>query len=283
MDLARLRKKLKEKQNPPDKPPGQPEAEETPTDLPDEKDTPPGAQEAEGEKTVEAATREEEVVVSERTDEGQEEALLEALLPTRIEATSPQAEATPEEEKEPKPPAPPAVPEEKAAAEAEQSQGEGEQEYPDFIPEEQRGIVELIAFKLSREDYAFRISEVEEILKPQNITGVPRVGAHVLGISSLRGKIIPLISLRKRFALKEDIAASGRDERVIILYGPKGSVGALVDKVVGVLRIPEDSIQEPPGHLSETEVKYIEGIALWEGKFISIIRTGEALSVLKEA
>jgi len=148
-------------------------------------------------------------------------------------------------------------------------------------PPEEENIVEFLHFRLANEDYAFKVSEIEEILKFHNVTPVPRMKPYVMGLSSLRGKIIPLVDLKKRLGLSEDMKERAKP-RIVILNGPKGSVGAWVDLVIDVLRIPEDMIQDPPAHLSEGEARFIEGIALWEGKFVSIIRTDEALNILVE-
>jgi purine-binding chemotaxis protein CheW len=143
-------------------------------------------------------------------------------------------------------------------------------------------ILEFLHFRLANEDYAFKVSEIEEILKFHSVTRVPRMEDYIMGLSSLRGKIIPLIDLKKRLGISGERAvdAKGREQnRIIIVNGPKGSIGAYVDLVVDVLRVPEEMLQEAPPHLSESEARFVEGIALWEGKFISIIRTNEALNI----
>ncbi len=64
-------------------------------------------------------------------------------------------------------------------------------------------LVELLTFSLSNEEYAFRVSDVEEVLRMQRITMVPTMPDYVLGITSLRGKIIPVIDLKTRLNLQE--------------------------------------------------------------------------------
>ncbi|MDA8175045.1 MAG: chemotaxis protein CheW [Nitrospiraceae bacterium] len=162
----------------------------------------------------------------------------------------------------------------KQTAGAEQDEAEQEKEKE----KTRQKNIELLTFKLSGEDYAFRIEDIEEILKPQQVTKVPRVVAYISGVSSLRGKIIPVMDLKTRLGLKGE-SVSGKYSRVLILRGPKGSIGVSVDMVEDVLRIPAASVQEPPAHLSEIEVKYLEGVALVDGSFISVMKTGEVLSV----
>lgn len=151
-------------------------------------------------------------------------------------------------------------------------------------------ILELLTFSLSMEEFAFRVSEVEEIIRYQRITHVPTMPDYVRGITSLRGKIIPVIDLGKRLVIKDpvgegpsksdsDTDKTDTHEKIIILSGPKGLIGAMIDKVVGVVRFPEGEMLEPPAHLTEEELQLIEGVVILEKRFISIIRPEEALDI----
>lgn len=159
-------------------------------------------------------------------------------------------------------------------------------------PGEEAVALELLTFSLSREEFAFRVSEVEEIIRFQRITRVPTMPDYVRGITSLRGKIIPVIDLRSRLALKgtdepqeereatkEDMGDKKEDRRILILSGPKGMIGATIDKVLGVMRFPAGTILDPPSHLTENELKYIEGVVILEKRFISIVRSDVALDI----
>lgn len=147
---------------------------------------------------------------------------------------------------------------------------------PSEAEEKKEEIVELLTFKLSKEDYAFKVCDVEEILRPQNVTPLPRAEEFITGITSLRGKIIPLIDLRKRFELSEE--AGNNKAKILILKGTKGSIGAVVDKVINVTRIPTGLILNPPSHLTESQQRFIEGVVVVEGRFISIVKMEEVLN-----
>jgi purine-binding chemotaxis protein CheW len=171
----------------------------------------------------------------------------------------------------------------------------------DDITEADAGeLVELLTFSLSNEEYAFRVSDVEEVLRMQTITMVPTMPDYVLGITSLRGKIIPVIDLKTRLGLQEkslitnspgasptDSPAdnpetgnhSGMEKKIMIISGPKGMIGATIDKVMGVVRLPLSGMLQPPGHLDEKELKFIEGIVVIEKRFISIIHSDAAMDV----
>ncbi len=139
--------------------------------------------------------------------------------------------------------------------------------------------VELLTFTLAGEEYAFRIGDVHEIIRPQWVTRVPKSEAYLLGITSLRGKIIPVIDLKKMLSLDGNAAENGAKRRIVILKGPKGPIGALIDKIAGVIRPSASCIVESPAHLPETEMKFIEGVAIVEGRFISILRIEETITL----
>ncbi|HET6516131.1 MAG TPA: chemotaxis protein CheW [Thermodesulfovibrionales bacterium] len=149
---------------------------------------------------------------------------------------------------------------------------EGRKEEPDAAT------IELLTFALAREEYAFRIDDVHEIIKPQRVTKIPRSEHYLIGITSLRGRIIPVLDLKKRLSLVEGGAKNTR-QKILILKGPKGPIGAMVDRVIGVIRPQASKIGETPAHLKEGETKFIEGVALLDGRFISIIKTTEAMNI----
>jgi len=136
--------------------------------------------------------------------------------------------------------------------------------------------IELLTFSLAKEDYAFRIQEMQEILKPQRITKIPKTESYLIGITSLRGKIIPVIDLKARLALGDGTEQNNK-QRILILKGRKGPIGAVVDRIIGVMRLPESKLEETPSHLLEGEMRFIDSVALVDGRFISIIKTDEAM------
>lgn len=140
-------------------------------------------------------------------------------------------------------------------------------------------IIEILTFRLVKEEFAFRISQLKEILRYQRITAVPKVPDYVLGITSLRGKIIPVIDLKLKLSLTDKLLDFGSTGKILIVKGPKGPIGASVDKVIGVVRIARSEILPPPSHLSENELKFIEGIALVDKRFVSIINMEETVTL----
>ena len=150
----------------------------------------------------------------------------------------------------------------------------------------------MLTFSLFQEEYAFRVPEVEEIIRLQNITRVPSTPDYVRGITSLRGKIIPVIDLKTRLNLQDKSLSENRpsdspetqttkkeEKKILVIEGKKGLIGAIIDKVIGVVRLPLNQMLQPPGHLNENELKFIEGIVVLEKRFISIIHSGVAMDI----
>lgn len=133
-------------------------------------------------------------------------------------------------------------------------------------------IAELLIFNVANEDYAFRVSDIHEILRPHGITRVPGVDPSILGITALRGKVIPVIDLKKKLLISSEPDDNSGSFKVLILKGAKGPIGAMVDRGIDVIRIPEDDIIPPPSHLSEEESRFIEGLAPFNDRFYSIVR-----------
>ena len=156
--------------------------------------------------------------------------------------------------------------------------GEGAGGIP--VPQEAvDSVVELLTFTLAREEYAFRVEDLEEIVRIQRITKIPKSEAYLLGITSLRGKIIPVIDMKKILSLDGRTGEDVSKQKIAILKGPKGPIGAMIDRVVGVIRPSVSQIVESPAHLQEAEMKYIEGVAVMKGKFISILRIEEVITL----
>ncbi len=146
----------------------------------------------------------------------------------------------------------------------------------------QEEVVEILTFRLMKEEFAFRISHLEEILRHQRITKVPKVPKYILGITSLRGKVIPVMDLKLKLSLAGETAGSEPTGKILIIKGPKGPIGAVVDKVIDVVRIAKSEILPPPSHLSERELKFIDGVAIVDKRFVSIINMKETVSLQSE-
>ena len=138
-------------------------------------------------------------------------------------------------------------------------------------------IVEYLAFRLAKEQYAVKVSVVKEIIRLQRITMVPRAQDFVEGIISLRGVIIPVFDAKKRLGF-EDTGRS-RTNRIIILSEAGNSQGMIVDKVTGVARLKKSEIEPPPSVIGGVEAEYLEGLGRIDGKLLILFNTDMILSM----
>ncbi|BCS54627.1 chemotaxis protein CheW [Geobacter sp. SVR] len=105
-------------------------------------------------------------------------------------------------------------------------------------------LIQLVSFMLANEEYGVEVLKVREIIRLPTITKMPNMPPHMEGIINLRGKVIPIISMRKRFGLY-DSDSSDRN-RIIIMDVAGGLTGFIVDAVSEVIRIQGSDINQPP-------------------------------------
>lgn len=105
-------------------------------------------------------------------------------------------------------------------------------------------LIQLVSFMLADEEYGVEVLKVREIIRMPTITKMPNAPQHVEGIINLRGKVIPIISMRKRFGLMESENSS--HTRIIIMDVAGALTGFIVDAVSEVIRIHSSEIQPPP-------------------------------------
>ncbi len=137
----------------------------------------------------------------------------------------------------------------------------------DAVQEAQQGMEELagkyLTFELGDESYGLQILKVQEIIKMQEITKVPRTPDYVRGVINLRGKVMPVIDLRRIFEM-EDVEAS-RDTCIIVVQVQRGEtsviLGVIVDKVSEVLEIGAEEIEPPPSFGTQVDTHFILGMA----------------------
>lgn len=105
-------------------------------------------------------------------------------------------------------------------------------------------LIQLVSFMLADEEYGVEVLKVREIIRMPTITKMPNVPQHVEGIINLRGKVIPIISMRRRFNLME--SEDNSHTRIIIMDVCGSLTGFIVDSVSEVIRIHSSEIQPPP-------------------------------------
>jgi purine-binding chemotaxis protein CheW len=131
------------------------------------------------------------------------------------------------------------------------------------------GILQLVTFALGGEDYAVDILKVQEINRMTEIAKVPNSPSYVEGVINLRGRVIPVVSLRKKFGLDE--RAADERSRIMIMDIQGLTIGLVVDEVSEVLRIPENTVDPTPPMATDISKEFITGIAKLEDRLIILI------------
>ena len=118
--------------------------------------------------------------------------------------------------------------------------------------------IEMLSFLLGGEEYVLPVDEVREVLKSRELTIVPNSPPHVLGVTSIRGTVLPVIDLGRRLGLPP----ATRDEkaRIIIISPDDEDAGIIVDRVTGVVRLSPDAIRPAPETV-EQGAEFLKGIA----------------------
>lgn len=128
---------------------------------------------------------------------------------------------------------------------------------------------EWLTFCLGNEVYALDINGVAEIIKPRDMTEIPRVPEFLLGIISLRGLIIPVFDLKRRLRL--GAAVETATSRIIVCQNKDLTAGLLVDSITQVVRIAERNIEPPPTMMPDLDVDLVEGVGRHQGSFLILL------------
>ncbi|HUJ18443.1 MAG TPA: chemotaxis protein CheW [Nitrospirota bacterium] len=146
---------------------------------------------------------------------------------------------------------------------------------PEPVAEEQQEQeLEMLSFRLGDEHYAVMVDDVKEVLKSRDLTPVPNAPNYVLGVTALRGAVLPVIALSKRLGLP----ASARDEksRILVVSVTDEDAGLIVDRVSGVVKIHPEAIRPVPETI-EHGAEYLKGIARKDDKLYILLDVERAL------
>lgn len=132
---------------------------------------------------------------------------------------------------------------------------------------------QYVEFGIENEQYAIRIQDIHEIIKLQDITQIPNVKPYVKGVINLRGKIVPVISLRNLFDMQEK--APAKSTRIMVVHHQEDTVGIIVDRVSKVTTFSD--IQPPPDRVGGIDGNFFVGIGFTAGGLVGILRLDEVL------
>jgi purine-binding chemotaxis protein CheW len=135
---------------------------------------------------------------------------------------------------------------------------------------------QLVVFELGAELYGVEISRVHEIIRLQVVTHVPRAPAFVEGVINLRGKVIPVVDLRRRFGMP--VAEHSRSSRIVVVELGDQVVGVIVDGVSEVLRVNTATIEPPSPVVAPIDSEYVHGIAKLPDRLVILLDLDRVLA-----
>jgi purine-binding chemotaxis protein CheW len=141
---------------------------------------------------------------------------------------------------------------------------------------------QLVIFDLANEHYGVDIATVEGIIKLQAITAVPRAPNFVEGVTNLRGEVLPVIDLRRRFGISAD-EKRGKDTRIVVVVIDGKKVGMVVDAVTEVLRVSDVAIEPPSPIVTTVDSVFIRGIAKIDERLVILLDLSRVLSTEEKA
>jgi len=133
-----------------------------------------------------------------------------------------------------------------------------------------------VTFRLENEKYGINVMQVQEVLRITEIAPVPGAPAYVLGIINLRGNVVTVIDTRNRFGLAS--VETDDSSRVVIIESEEQVVGILVDSVAEVVDLQPSEIETAPNVGTEESVKFIQGVASYDGELLILVDLNKLLS-----
>lgn len=135
--------------------------------------------------------------------------------------------------------------------------------------------VHIVGFQMGRETYGVPITSLHEIVRVPEITAVPDAPEYMEGVINLRGKIVSVIDLRKRFGEKQ--AAANRRNRILVVEHNGRLSGLIVDSASEVLKIPTSDIEPPPPMFQESGLNCVTGLGKYRGRLIVLLDINKLL------
>jgi len=129
--------------------------------------------------------------------------------------------------------------------------------------------IQLVTFHIGEEEFGVNILVVNEIIRLVQITLVPNAPYFIEGVINLRGKVLPVVGLRKRFRMPEKPLDA--NSRIIVMELHQNVVGFLVDSVSQVLRIKKSTVEKPPAVVDGVGSEYIEGVGKLDDRLLILL------------
>ena len=130
-------------------------------------------------------------------------------------------------------------------------------------------LLQLVSFMIGEEEFGVDILQVQEINRMSDVTRVPNAPEYVDGVINLRGKVIPIIDLRRRFGIERK--DHDKHTRIVVVELQGKVVGFVVDAVREVLRIPGSVTEPPPAAVADVNAEYITAVGKLDGRLLILL------------
>jgi purine-binding chemotaxis protein CheW len=137
-------------------------------------------------------------------------------------------------------------------------------------------LLQLVSFEIGDEEFGVDILKVQEINRMLEVTRVPNAPEYVDGVINLRGKVIPIIDLRRRFGMARK--EHDKNTRIVVVELSGKVVGFVVDAVSEVLRIPRSVTEPPPSLVAGIEAEYITAVGKLEDRLLILLDLEKVLA-----
>jgi len=138
------------------------------------------------------------------------------------------------------------------------------------------GTLQLVSFRLAKEEYGIEITRVREIILFGEITRIPQTPDYIKGLINLRSTVIPIVDLRLRFGLPEGERTD--DTRIMVVNVGDKTIGIIVDAVSEVLRVAKDQIAPPPPTVASLGSEYLTGLVRLQDRLLILLDIDKLLS-----
>ncbi|SMC65624.1 chemotaxis protein CheW [Sporomusa malonica] len=140
--------------------------------------------------------------------------------------------------------------------------------------------IQLVVFKLGREEYGVSILQVQEIKRMTEITRVPHSPDYIKGVMNLRGSVLPVIDLKKRLNLPQQDYTD--DTRIIIIKVEDITIGMIVDAVSEVTTIDQNNIEPPQAVVGGIAADYLSGVGKMEDRLLILLNADAIIGIGQE-
>jgi len=139
------------------------------------------------------------------------------------------------------------------------------------------GSLQLVTFRVDNEEYGLNIMKVQEIIRVVEAVKVPKAPGYVEGVVNLRGKIVPIIDLRKRMG--KVVTPYTDSSRIIVVDAGGRLAGLSVDLVIDVIILSDDRIEPCPSINDNERSDYLLGVARWNERLITVLKLENLLKI----